>query len=160
MTRGLVQGEIVLRNRRGDVDVVLVPEPTARSGCSLLLAAWRETEHHEWTPASVASLWTADDLRRAADWWRVAARPAELWHSFAVWYGEPPIGFLVIERDTGTVAVDVCWLEHPHAARPVLTGHEAVPTDDDRRFSYWTIDMTSEAVLAVAQGLDALAGEL
>ena len=51
-------GEILLSNRCGDVDVVLVPEPTAPSGCALLRAAWRETEHHEWTPAPVASLWT------------------------------------------------------------------------------------------------------
>lgn len=110
----------------------------------------------DWDPAPLTSAWTDGDLAQAARWFEMLGTSRAPGAVLPLWVGEPAVGFALVAEPGPGIAVDVCWLTDPAAARPQLTGSEAVPRDDDDRFSYVTVDLSPAAIEDFAQGLRAI----
>lgn len=146
---------LILPNRRLGHTAARFDAENAPNGTMSVLPATSPEGDGDWWPSPVTSVWSRAEVLAAADWWAAAADPRQPRQPAAAWFGTPAVGFLVIERDRGTAAVDVCWLEHADAVRPSLTGCEADPVAGDQRFSYVTIDLdlptlSSAAVVLLA----------
>lgn len=147
-----MQERLVLANHRaGDLDVAFVREDGPGPGLWLRPSYRYPNTGGPWTPAPIASRWTADDLTRVADWCALSAVPGPRTAAPALSVATPPVGFLVVGREPGVTAVDVCGMEHPDSVPPLLTGTEAVARSGDDRFAYLTVDML-DATLASAAG--------
>lgn len=146
-----MQDRLLLANdREGDLDIAFDREEGPGPGLWLRPSQRYENAGVPWTPAPIASRWTADDLTRVAGWCSLSAVPGPRTRAPALWVATPPVGFLVIGREPGITAVDICWMEHPDTAPPRLTGKEAVARGGDDRFAYLTVDMLDEALASAA----------
>ena len=123
-----------------------------------LRPAVRWPDSDRWNSHSTVSLWTTDDIARAAAWFARNADPDEPVSEQGVWFAVPAVGFRVISRDGTALALDVCWTHASDVPRPTLTGQEAVSTGDDR-YTYMTMDMLHATVQGVAATWSAWAAE-